>query len=651
MCGIAGILNPDGAPVDLQLMCRMTRILQHRGPDGEGIVAISSRDGRCVLLGGKSDAVPDTLNADLMLGHRRLAIIDVRGGDQPLCNEDGSVWVTFNGEIYNFRALREGLQARGHHFRSRSDTEVIVHLYEEEGVDCVRRLRGMFAFGLYDTRARRLLLARDRLGKKPLYYYSDRDTFIFASELKALLLHPRVRRRIDLGALRDYLAFQYVPAPSCIIEGVRKLPAAHRLVREAGASRVEEYWDIPLTPTKSVGEAEAAEELVRRLREAVKMRLVSDVPLGAFLSGGLDSSSIVALMSQASDSPVNTFSVAFENHDPDDILAARQIARRFRTHHEEISLRADGLSALADLAAQYDEPFADTSLLPQYLIARSARKSVTVCLSGDGGDELFAGYSKYRWGQPYFPYDFLPAQLKKGVLSSLGSLLSETQRGRFRWRSPWLTPEARYGESTVIFPPETQERLLAPEAWRMAAGHDPWSHLDRHLARTNGANPLEKILYADRKLYLCDDILVKVDRSCMLPSLEVRCPFLDQEVVEFVAQLPTDLLMRNGRGKLLLRRAMAGILPPEILDREKRGFGLDLPRFLGRRLETLGREILLDQKSRSREFLDADYVERVIRRHEEGKKDCSGQIWTLTLFELWCRNYLDGPGVEAYARA
>jgi asparagine synthase (glutamine-hydrolysing) len=651
MCAIAGIVNRDGSPVDLDLLRRMAEVQRHRGPDGGGIVALCARTGSFERPGTDAPAGAADLRADVALAHRRLAVLDLEGGDQPLSSEDGTIWVTFNGEIYNFRALREELTRLGHAFRTRTDTEVIVHLYEEEGPALVGRLRGMFAFALWDARRSRLLLARDRLGKKPLYYRSGPRSFVFASELKALLLHPDVERRVDLGSLRDYLAFQYVPAPSCIFESVRKLPAAHALLVDGARESLWEYWDLPAPSRRGPGEEEAARELLRRLAEAVELRLASDVPLGAFLSGGIDSSTVVALMSRASAGRVKTFSVAFGGRPALEVEAAREVARSFGTDHEEIRIERGDLASLEEAAGQYDEPFADTSLLPQYLIARAARRAVTVCLTGDGGDELAAGYAKYRWGLPYRPADFLPERLKARLLRALGEAVPPTRRGRFRWRSLWLDPEGRYAESTAIFPPETQRALLDPGAWSRASDHDPWDHLRARLRRAEGRGTLDRILYVDRKLYLADDILVKVDRGSMLASLEVRCPFLDQEVVEFLSGLPAEMLRRRGGGKRLLRRAVAGLLPPSVLRLPKAGFGLDLPSFLGRALGAYAREVLLGGTASARGWFLPSHVRLLVERHERGRKDLSGQLWTLILFELWCRRYLDRPAWERHAAA
>jgi asparagine synthase (glutamine-hydrolysing) len=627
VCGICGVVDSAG-PVDRDVLERMTGTLRHRGPDEEAYYL----------------PAPDGDRPSVGFGFRRLSIIDVAGGHQPLANEDESVWTMLNGEIYNFAELRAGLEAGGHVFRTNGDAETLVHLYEESGLDCTERLNGMFAFAVWDTRRRRLLLARDRLGKKPLYYAELDGGLLFASELKALLQHPACPRDLDRAALEHYLAFEYVPSPHAIFSGVRKLPPGHRLVWEQGRTSVEPYWDLRFDGTDARPEGEIVAEFEERLREAVRLRLVSDVPLGAFLSGGIDSSSIVAFMCDLlPPEQVQTFSIGFTERSFDESEHARAVARHFRTHHhEEIFTPSVLLDVLPKVTAGLDEPFADPSVLPTFLLSRFARETVTVALGGDGGDELLAGY-------PTFPAEavarryVLPRGLHERVVVPLAERLPVSTddfsfdfklkrflRGAIEpaatrhqlWLGAFTTPEQR----ALLVEPPTVDPLVGVRALHDGQRTGDW---------------VAKLIYLYAKTYLPDDILTKVDRASMLTSLEVRAPFLDYTLVEFLARVPSRLKLRRFETKHLLKRTMARRLPAGIAGRTKKGFGIPVAEWL----KTDLREPLLDALSpdrlRRQGLFDAGEVERLIREHLAGARDHRKQLWTLFVFQLWHEHYLE----------
>lgn len=627
MCGIAGKYSLNSEPVKRALLAEMTRSLSHRGPDGEGLY----------------------VNGSVGLGHRRLSIIDLDGGAQPIANEDGSVWVIFNGEIYNFRELRTGLQSRGHRFATKTDTEVIVHLYEEVGDDCVHALAGMFAFALWDVRRQRLLLARDRLGKKPLFYAHRPGRFIaFGSELKAVLADPDVPRELDLEALDRYLSLLYVPAPATIFRDVRKLPAGHLLVAGSEGVRVRQYWDVQVREAPRRQAQDVAEELLALLTEAVRARLVSDVPLGAFLSGGLDSSTVVALMAQASDRPVVTASVGFREAEYDERPSARLVAERFGCDARESEITPDIQALLPKLAWHFDEPFADSSAVPMYYVSGMARQHVTVALSGDGGDELLAGYSRHFWdrweararrfGQP------------RGVVRALAKIWPSTAPGKNALIHLALSADHACARkhSAELFRNGEKRALYSDE---MAAMSDRFDALAMHRLYFNQApasDPLNRSLYVDLKTYLADDILVKVDRMSMAHGLEVRAPFLDHRVVEFIAALPSELKLRHRTTKFVLREAMRSFLPPEVLFKPKHGFEAPIGRWLRRELRESVEDILFSTRARQRGLFDPRAVRRLWADHLEGISNAGHRLWILLMLELWLQMFMDQP-VQAVA--
>ena len=635
MCGIAGVVDLRARAVERVLLERLCARLAHRGPDDQGLY----------------------LDGDAALGQRRLSIIDLSGGRQPMGNEDGTVWVTFNGEVYNFRELRTDLEARGHRFITRSDTEVIVHAYEQHGARCVGRLRGMFAFALWDRRRRTLLLARDRVGKKPLFYAEAGGQFVFASELQALLEHPHICREPDPAALDDYLTYGYIPAPRTAFRGVFKLPPAHILTLQvpedgAGAAipRVEPYWRLEYTPKLDLDEQEAAEGLLEVLTEAVRLRLIADVPLGALLSGGVDSSVVVALMSRLSDRPVKTFSIGFEEKAFNELPYARLVAQRYGTDHHELIVRARALDVLPTLVRHYGEPFADSSAVPSYYVAQMTRQHVTVALNGDGGDECFAGYERYLANGLAEGYRRIPQPLRAGVIEPLASLIPRSlpRRSRLGQAKRFLRVAAqpagrRYLRWVTYFTPEQKGALYTPEFREHLAGRDAGEWLlDRFdAADCDGLDRLDAVLATDVGSYLPYDLLVKMDIATMANSLEARSPFLDHKVMEFAARLPARHKLRGATLKYLLKKVARTLLPARNLDRRKMGFGIPVGEWMRGELRPLLNDALLSPRSIGRGYFQAATLRRSVQEHAEGAQDHSARLWALLWLELWHREFLD----------
>ena len=633
MCGITGWAHldsrtppPEGAKQLLHSMCeRMT----HRGPDSEGLL----------------------VSTGVALGMRRLAIIDLVTGEQPVFNEDHSVAVILNGEIYNYRELRSTLESRGHSFRSASDTEVLPHLYEEYGKDMVQHLNGMFAFALWDEPNRRLLIARDRFGEKPLYWGIFDKQLLFASEPKVLLAHPSVRPALNLNALRQYLSFDYIPAPLSIYEGVNKLPAAHTLTFEDGHASVEPYWCLSYQTKQPVpDEAEAAARLQELLADSVRMRLVSDVPLGVLLSGGVDSSAVTALAVRASSEPVKTFSISFSESCFVESSYARRVAKYLGTDHHEERLSSNlAANLIGDIGSWMDEPFSDPSLVPTYLLSRFTRKHVTVALGGDGGDELFAGYQMYRGHDWAAIYTKLPDLLKRGLIEPLVRLLPvKTKNLSLDYKALRFVTGAKYDLVTRhhvwfgSFTPEEQEQLLTPEALAASDG-DVYRDARRMLTECDAESLIEQMQNLDTRLYLAEDILTKVDRASMAVSLEVRAPFLDPHVAEFAASLPLNYKLRGGKSKYILKRAVADLLPPFVTRRSKKGFGVPVAEWLKGKLKPLARDLLSPERVRRAGVFNPEYVTRLQDEHERGVANHRKLLWTLLMFELWHESFVETP--------
>jgi asparagine synthase (glutamine-hydrolysing) len=626
MCGIAGVFHADPAtavaPADVE---RMTAVLRHRGPD-EGSVYVDGAVG---------------------LGHRRLSIIDVAGGGQPIFNEDGTKAIVFNGEIYNYAILRDRLMARGHRFATRSDTEVILHAHEEYGEDCVQHLRGMFAFAIWDAPQRRLFLARDRLGIKPLYYRWDGRTLLFASELKAILRYPGVPRTIDPLALDDYLTYLYIPAPKTIFQGIRKLRPAHTLMVSRHGVQERQYWDVDFAPREGLSEAEYAAGLMDKLRESVALHLMSEVPLGAFLSGGVDSSAVVGLMAEALDKPVNTASIGFREAGFDELPYARLVARQFSAHAYEKIVEANAAKILDVLIWHFDEPFADSSMVPTYYVSQVARERVTVCLSGDGGDENFAGYRRYRFDALENQIrGLLPNALRRPLFGALAwaypkaDWLPQVLRAKALLTDLSLSPERAYFQSMSWFTPAMKRQLYGGELRQAVHGYDPFSVMQAYFERTRGWDPLSRIQYVDLKTYLADDILAKVDRASMAHSLEVRVPLLDHEVVEYAAGIPPGYKLRHGQGKYILKKALEGLLPHNILYRRKMGFSLPLARWFRGELKGSFEARVLRKDAFVAELFDQASIRQWWMQHRRGTRDYAPHLWALLVLECWGERFL-----------
>ncbi|GAA0374323.1 asparagine synthase (glutamine-hydrolyzing) [Microbispora corallina] len=632
MCGIAGTAST--LVPDPDLVRRMCNVIVHRGPDGAGY--------------------HDDQHASL--GMRRLAIIDVATGDQPVRNEDGSVVAVFNGEIYNYPQLRRELVAKGHRLRGRGDSETLVHLYEEHGTDLVHHLRGMFAFAIWDRTRQRLILARDRVGKKPLYWRADGTTIHFASELKSLAQDPRMSRDIDLVALHHYLTYQYVPAPWSIYEGVQKLSPGHILIWERGKVTVRRYWSLDRTARKPVDQREAEEQLRELLLEATRIRMVSERPIGAFLSGGIDSSAVVAAMAMQSSEPVKTFCIGFEDSRYDERGKARMVAERYGTDHHELVVSAELLDILPRLAWHFDEPFADSSAIPSFYVAQLSRKHVTVVLNGDGGDESFGGYQRYALMNQAGRIPALPRPLA-AMSTRTGDLIIRRSHSRsFSRRLGRLMrfaaqqPSRRYAGLMSCFTSEQKAEIYGDALRDRLTDTDSHLLLDAIYRDSSAGTDLGRILDVDVMSYLPGDLLVKVDITTMANSLEARSPFLDQRLMEWAAALPPKLHVRGGRTKMLLKRAVASWLPPELLDYPKRGFGVPLAAWLRGELRDLAHDVLTDDTARGRGLFRPEVVRDLLSGHAAGA-DHSARLWTLIQFELWHRAHAEASelvGVEAH---
>jgi asparagine synthase (glutamine-hydrolysing) len=625
MCGIAGVINSERGGVEATTIHRMCQAIVHRGPDDEGIFV---KDGAG-------------------LGVRRLSIIDVAGGQQPVFNEDQSICIVYNGEIYNFSELRLGLESRGHRFHTRSDTEVIVHLYEEMGRHCVQKLRGMFAFAIYDARNRRLLLARDRLGIKPLHYAFVDGSLLFASEIKSILAVAPNLATIDQRALWQYCYFGYIPDPATAFARIRKLLPGHILEFEGGKVNVDKYWELPQYSTHPPpNEEDCLQELQHRLAEAVRLHLLADVPLGALLSGGTDSSTVVALMARASSRPVKTFSIGFRHADFNEAPHARIVAERFGTEHHELILEPNVVETVESLTQSLEEPFGDSSMLPTYYVSRLARQYVTVALSGDGGDEAFAGYERYHIHLRQRNIGWLPQWAGRFYRKQLHARLPSGAPGRnlaYSISLPWAEGYLE-GISLQAF---DREMDLLSDDFRAAAlgGADSMCGFRKYLDEAPARDPLGRVLYLDTKTYLPGDILTKVDRMSMLNSLEVRVPILDHLFIEWVTGLPPEWKMRGAKQKYIFNKLAERVgVPKEVLNRPKQGFALPLRHWMRNELKDLIVSVLLDSSTFQRGYFNPQGVRRLLDEHFQGRRDHSARIWRFLMFELWQRNFLAKVG-------
>jgi asparagine synthase (glutamine-hydrolysing) len=621
------MLRTDGERVDADLLSGMCDVIRHRGPDGDGFY----------------------VNEGVGLAMRRLAIIDLEGGQQPIHNQDRTAWIVFNGEIYNYLELRRELEKLGHRFYTNSDTEAIVHAYDAYGSDCPKHLRGMFAFAIWDERRQELFLARDRVGKKPLLYAQVGDEFIFGSEFRALLLHPKVSREVEPQALHYYLSFMCVPAPLTAYRAIRKLEPGHSLrVSRTGEIQIERYWQPDFSKKVDLSEREAGERAIEVLRDAVRVRLMSEVPLGAFLSGGVDSSAVVALMSELSPTPVKTFSIGFEEQDFSELHHARRVAEHIGAEHHEFIVRPDAMEVLPTLVEHYGEPYADSSAIPTYYVSRETRRHVTVALNGDGGDECFAGYERYAAMQLAERYRRLPEILRKTFVERVMDFVPapEGQRNRARRLKRFIEAASlpkveRYMRWVSVFDTTAKQHLYSEdfrhetETMKASDFIEPW------FAHANGSGIVDAALLADTMTYLPNDLLVKVDIASMAVSLEARSPFLDHHVIEFAASLPERFKLRGLTTKYLLKRVLKQLLPAENLKRSKMGFGVPIGHWFRGQMQPFLRETLLSGKSLGRGLFQPDTVRRLVDEHTRGERDYSHQLWTLLMLELWFERFID----------
>jgi asparagine synthase (glutamine-hydrolysing) len=616
MCGISGFLYFDDKPIDQQTATRMSDVQKHRGPDESGV----------------------HIGRRIALAHRRLSIIDLSTGKQPLSNENETVWISFNGEIYNFEDLNRLLVSR-HRFRTRSDTETIVHLYEQYPEEFVSMLRGMFAFALWDETQRTLILARDRVGKKPLYYYLDDEKLVFASEIKSILCHDRLKLEIDEQAISDYVSLGYIPAPKSIYRRIRKVRPGHFL--KVVGSEVKEvcYWDLHFQTEDILDESEWIARFMEEFEEAVRIRFMSEVPLGAFLSGGLDSSAVVAMMGRITNQPVRTATIGFKEAAFDESQYAREIAKYLKTDHYERTVTPGKIETIEKLVWHYDEPFSDSSALPTYYVSKVARERVTVALSGDGGDENLAGYRRYRLDlNENRARRYLPSAFRKAVFGPLGCVYPKMDwaprffRARSTFQSLSRDPVDGYFESMSTFRRDDKKCILSSELMTHLSGYQTQDVFRSYYDRADTKDSLSRIQYLDIKTYLTDDILTKVDRASMAVSLEVRCPLLDHKVMELLARVPSSMKLRNGTGKYLFKKAMEPYLPNDTIYRTKMGFIVPLAEWFRGGIRDYARAFIIERED---PFLSSAFVRKIWNQHQSGIRDRSSQLWNILMFRLW----------------
>lgn len=620
----------------------MADTLKHRGPDGEGFF-INSPD--LDLPNICSPIYRGTGQGNVTLAHRRLNIIDLAGGQQPLCNEDFTIWITFNGEVYNYQALRQELSGKGHIFRTNSDTETIVHAYEEWGDKCVEHMRGMFAFVIWDQNRRRILLARDRLGIKPLYYFHDKNSLIFGSELKAILANREIVRELNIQALYDYFTLLYVPAPKSIFNNIQKLPAGHTLAIDANNNvKIRKYWDIEFIPREQ-SEKEWCEKLISKLREAVDIRLMSEVPLGAFLSGGVDSSAVVAMMAGILDKPVQTASIGFTEKKFNELPYAKQVAELFKSNHYEKIVHPDAVAVLDKLVWFYDEPFADSSSIPTYYVSEAARQKVTVCLSGDGGDENFAGYRRYYFDQLENRLrNIFPNAFRNNIIGGLARIYPKLDWAPQVFRAKTLLTNLAMDPAEGFFNSmswfnDIRSQFINQDFKIQLAGYSSLEVFEEHFSQAPD-DPLSAIQYVDMKTYMVDDILTKVDRASMAHSLEVRVPILDHEFMELAAQIPSNLKLKGREGKYIFKKSLEPSLPHDILYRSKMGFSIPLSKWFKNELKPVFEDTVLSTTSLSAQYLNIATVKQIWQEHQAGNRERSPELWSILFFEKWLRKWL-----------
>lgn len=636
MCGICGKISLN-SEIDESLMRKMARALAHRGPDDEGVYIFHNK------------AKAQGNNIHLGLGHRRLSVIDVSSaGHQPMSNEDATIWLVMNGEIYNFRQLGEGLKERGHIFKSNSDSEVILHLYEERGFDCLKELRGCFAFAIWDEKRGRIFLARDRIGKKPLYYMYKDHALIFASEIKSILEDKEVSANVNRAAITDYLSYGYIPTPESMFEGIKKLPPAHFMIYEKGEIQIERYWKLDFSKKLNLDENQCVDRVMELLEDATKIRLASDVPLGVFLSGGIDSSAIVYMMSKISRQPVKTFSIGFDKGNFNELQYARIIAQRFKTDHSEFVVKPDAVELLPKLVWYYNEPYADSSALPCYCVANMARQKVTVALTGDGGDEDFGGYERFMAARYAQLLNDMPLPFKNRIIDFIvdripASLEFKDFGARLR-RFLAMVPKplrVRHYNWLAIFNDSEKASLFSAEFSRENDGRNSFSCLDRAFEECGSKDVVDMVMSTEINTNLLDDLLVKMDIATMANSLESRSPFLDQEMMEFCACLPSNMKIKGRKLKYILKKALLPVLPKEILFRNKAGFAVPLDGWFRSELKDYAYEILLSDRSINRGYFNKASLKFLLDTHVSGKASNGSKIWSLINLELWHRIFID----------
>ena len=629
MCGICGVLSSQNRLVEDNLIKRMLNMISHRGPDDSGIF----------------------IDKNIALGIQRLSIIDIQGGHQPIHNEDKTIWIVFNGEIYNYPELRELLQKKGHVFYTETDTECVVHLYEEMGIECVKELNGMFAFAIWDSIREHLYLVRDRLGIKPLYYAKSDGNLIFASEIKAILEHPAVDRNVDMTSLHDYLTFLYVPSPRTMFQGISKLPAAHWLRFANGNTSIERYWDLQFSHEENAAsEEEYVEQVYESLRESVKMRLMSEVPLSAFLSGGVDSSGIVAIMAGMMDEPVKTFSIGFKSKGlHNELPYARIMAEQYGTEHHEFIVEPDAVELISKVVWHLDEPMADASAILNYLVAQMAKEYVTVVLTGLGADEVFAGYRRYCGDRLAQRYKTIPTAIRYGFektvsilpASAESRLLNYSRLAKKFVAGTQLSPEERYFRWNSFFTEELKNSLYSEELKARLNGRPSFAVLERYFEDAGSSEFLDKAQYVDQKTYLVEDPLTLTDKMSMANSLEARVPFLDHKLVELSAKIPPSMRLKGLKTKYILKKALDGVVPKSILRRQKQGFSMPIDSWLRNGLSDWCADLLSRERIEERGYFNYDTVRWIVQEHQEGKKDFSQHIWALLLLEVWHTIFLD----------
>ncbi len=626
MCGIVGIVNNGTRPADRGIIEQMNCAIEHRGPDEDGFY----------------------LKNNVGLAMRRLSIIDLASGKQPIHNTDKTKWIVYNGEVYNYQELRRDLEARGHRFYTNSDTEAVIHLYDEEGPDCLRHLRGMFAFAIWDEADQSLFIARDRVGKKPLLYsHQPNGDLIFGSEFQAVLKHPAISREIDHDALDDYMSYLCVPAPKTAFKQIRKLEPGHWMRWKEGKIETHRYWLPEFSKKIKISEEEAIQETTRIVREATRLRMISDVPLGAFLSGGVDSSTVVALMAQESSQPVKTFSIGFEEQDYSELKYAKRVAQHVGAEYNEFVVKPNAIEILPTLVEHYGEPYADSSAIPTYYVARETRKHVTVALNGDGGDESFAGYERYSAMQLAEHYRKIPGALRRSLIDAPIGLLpsSELKRGRVRdakrfLRAANLPRTERYARWVSAFDSDAKATVYTDD-FRAIVGASDSAILDRWFNAANGSGVLDAAMLTDQMTYLPNDLLVKVDIATMANSLEARSPFLDHKVIEFAASLPENLKMRRFETKSLLKKVAARLVPRDVVYRRKMGFGVPVGKWFRGEMKDFVRDALLAPAALGRGIVKPEVIRKYVEEHIAGSRDHSFQLWTLLMLELWFQRFID----------